>query len=91
MNRGNDVRPLVFSGGEPAYHSVFIRANNTRGGYPANDDIAIHDMDEEDGAEPREKPSEAFRRYFGPEHSVELPPRVCNGYRPLDLGDGEEA
>ncbi len=62
-----------------------------RGGNPANDDTTIHDMDEGDEAEPREKPSEVFRRYFGPEHGVELPPRVRYGYRPHDLDDGEEA
>ena len=48
-------------------------------------------MDGEDEAEPRAKPSEVFRRYFGPEHGVELPPRVRYGYRPLDLSDDEEA
>ncbi|MCY3822288.1 MAG: transporter substrate-binding domain-containing protein [Nitrospinae bacterium] len=36
----------------------------------------MYDMDEGDEAEPREKPSEVFRRYFGPEHGVELPPRA---------------
>lgn len=48
-------------------------------------------MDEGDEAEPRVKPSEAFRRHFGPEHGVELPPRARYGYRPLDLSDEEEA
>ena len=41
--------------------------------------------------ESRAKPSEVFKRFFGPEHGVELPPPVRYGYRPLDLGDGEEA
>ena len=48
-------------------------------------------MDEGDEAERLVKPSEVFKRYFGPEHGVELPPRNRYGYRPLDLGDGEEA
>lgn len=33
--------------------------------------------------ERRSKPSEAFERYFGPEHGVELPPRQRFGYRPV--------
>lgn len=32
--------------------------------------------------ERRLKPSEAFARYFGEEHGVELPPPVRRGYRP---------
>ncbi len=49
----------------------------------------IHERREK--TESRAKPSEVFKRYFGPEHGVELPPPVRYGYRPLDLGDGEEA
>ncbi|MCY4192163.1 MAG: hypothetical protein OXD42_12735 [Rhodospirillaceae bacterium] len=33
--------------------------------------------------EHRPKPSEAFARYFGEEHGVELPPPVRRGYKPL--------
>ena len=33
-------------------------------------------------AERRMKPSEAFARYFGPEHGVELPPSAGYGCRP---------
>ncbi len=49
----------------------------------------IHEKREKD--ESRAKPSEIFKRYFGPEYGVELPPRARYGYRPLDLSDGEEA
>lgn len=39
-------------------------------------------------SERRAKPSEAFDRYLGPEHGVELPPRQRFGYRPFSfLGD----
>ena len=38
-------------------------------------------------AQRRRKPSEAFRRYFGPEHGIELPPRGRYGYRPVDFSD----
>lgn len=31
------------------------------------------------------KPSEAFQRYFGPEHGIELPPRGRYGYKPVDF------
>ena len=31
------------------------------------------------------KPSEAFKRYFGPEYGVELPPPARYGYRPVEL------
>ena len=82
--------PFVFCGDEPTYHQVYMRRNKPRGGHPASDEIIIHDMDEEDEVEPREKPSEVFKRYFGPEHGVALPPRSRYGYRPLDLSDGEE-
>lgn len=34
-------------------------------------------------SECRPKPSEAFARYFGEEHGVELPPPISGGYRPL--------
>ncbi len=33
------------------------------------------------------KPSEVFRRYFGPEHGVELPLSERYGYRPVMLSD----
>jgi len=39
--------------------------------------------------ERRPKPSEAFARYFGKEHGVELPPPVRCGYKPLSFS-GEE-
>ena len=35
------------------------------------------------------RPSEAFKRYFGPEHGVELPTRSSYGYRPVEF-DGNE-
>lgn len=37
----------------------------------------------------RIKPSEAFRRHFGPEHGVELPLRGDYGYKPVRFRDGE--
>ncbi len=40
-------------------------------------------------AERRPKPSEAFARYFGEKHGVELQPPVRCGYKPLSLS-GEE-
>ena len=41
--------------------------------------------------EHRPKPSEAFARYFGEEHGVELPPPVRCGYKPLSFSDeGQE-
>ena len=33
------------------------------------------------------KPSEAFERYFGPEHGVELPSPARYGYRPVKFTD----
>ena len=84
------MRTYVFCGDEPTYHQVYMRRNKPRGGHPASDEITIHDMDNEDDAESCAKPSEVFKRYFGPEHGVALPPRNRYGYRPLDLSDGEE-
>lgn len=40
-------------------------------------------------SETKEKPSEVFRRYFGPENGVELPPRGQYGYRPIEFGDDD--
>ncbi len=40
--------------------------------------------------EHRPKPSEAFARYFGEEHGVELPPPVRCGYTPLSFSDEGE-
>jgi len=37
----------------------------------------------------RTSPSEAFKRYFGPEHGVDLPPRSRYGYRPVELDENE--
>ena len=41
--------------------------------------------------ERRPKPSDAFARYFGEQHGVELPPVARHGYTPLSFaedGDG---
>ena len=38
-------------------------------------------------AERRTKPSEAFKRYFGPEHGIELPPPERHGYRQVEFAD----
>ena len=35
-------------------------------------------------------PSEAFKRHFGPEHGVELPPPARYGYRPIEFTDEPE-
>ena len=43
------------------------------------------------GNERRASPSEAFRRYFGSEHGVELPPREHYGYRPVSFVDENNA
>lgn len=38
-------------------------------------------------SESRPKPSEAFARYFGEEHGIELPPPARYGYRPLSFSE----
>lgn len=40
--------------------------------------------------ERRLKPSEAFARYFGEEHGVELPPSARVGYKPLSFSGTKE-
>ena len=35
----------------------------------------------------REKPSEAFRKYFGPDHGIDLSARQRFGYRPMGSVD----
>lgn len=39
-------------------------------------------------SERRGTPSQAFRRYFGPHHGVELPLTRGYGYKPVTLPDG---
>ena len=48
----------------------------------------IHEKREH--AERHTKPSEAFRRYFGPEHGVELPLSRRYGYRPVEFSGENE-
>ena len=47
----------------------------------------------EERAKPRRrsKPSEAFRRFFGPEHGVELPARQRYGHTPVTFEEKTEA
>lgn len=45
--------------------------------------------DKREALRSRMRPSEAFGRYFGPEHGVELPLRGCYGYRPVEFRDVE--
>ncbi len=49
----------------------------------------IHEKREK--TERHAKPSEAFKRYFGPEHGVDLPPRGHCGYRPVEFADEGKA
>ena len=48
----------------------------------------IHEKREQ--SEDRAKPSEAFLRYFGPEHGVELPLSGRYGYRPVVFSEESE-
>ena len=41
-------------------------------------------------SEGHQKPSEAFRRYFGAEHGVELSLPRSHGYRPVTFADDDE-
>ena len=56
-----------------------------------HDDISMEEFvrrlirDSRKRAEKRPKPSEVFRRLFGPEHGVEVPLDSRYGYRPLEL------
>lgn len=36
------------------------------------------------------KPSDAFKRFFGPEHGVELPARPRYGYKPVTFNEENE-
>ncbi len=38
-------------------------------------------------AERRTKPSEVFKRYFGPEDGIDLPPPDRYGYKPVEFAD----
>ena len=41
-------------------------------------------------SERRAKPSEAFERYFGPVHGVEVPSSEFYGYRPISFADEDK-
>ncbi len=45
--------------------------------------------DRREASRRRMRPSQAFSRYFGPEHGVELPLRRRYGYRPVEFRDVE--
>lgn len=49
----------------------------------------IHERRE--SAQRRTVPSEVFKRYFGPEHGVDLPLRRQHGYRPVEFQDEDSA
>ena len=49
----------------------------------------IHERREK--SESHTKPSEAFRRYFGPDHGVELPLPALHGYRTLVLPEENQS
>ncbi|MYB20512.1 MAG: hypothetical protein F4Y16_16255 [Holophagales bacterium] len=49
----------------------------------------IHEKREK--TEQRLKPSEVFRRHFGPERGVELPPRRRYRHKPVSFADDGEA
>ena len=36
------------------------------------------------------KPSEVFRKHFGPERGIDLPPRKQHGYRPVVFSEEDE-
>lgn len=42
-------------------------------------------------SEHRAKPSEAFQRYFGPDHGIELTLPERYGYRPVSYADEDNA
>ena len=48
----------------------------------------IHEWRER--AQRHSRPADAFKRHFGPEHGVELPPRARYGYRPVRFEGGDE-
>lgn len=49
----------------------------------------IHERRE--SAQRRTVPSEVFKRYFGPEHGVDLSLRRQHGYRPVEFQDEDSA
>ena len=48
----------------------------------------IHENREK--AERRLKPSEAFKRHFGPKHGIELPPPKRYRHKPISFADESE-
>ena len=41
-------------------------------------------------SERRTKPSDVFKRYFGPQHGIELPPPERYAYTPVEFSDESE-
>lgn len=41
--------------------------------------------------ERRTRPSELFKRFFGPDHGIDLPTPDRYGYRPVEFGDEDGA
>lgn len=68
----------------------WLRCEARRSGVSMEEFVRRLIRDQRRKAERRLKPSEAFMRYFGPRHGVELAPPERHGYRPLLFSDEVE-
>ena len=68
----------------------WLRREARRAGVSMAQFVRLLIREKRERTERREKPSDVFRRHFGPEHGVELPPRGRYGYKPpAFVGEGD--
>lgn len=68
---------------------AWLRREAHRAGISMEEFVRRLIREERERSPGRVKPSEAFRRHFGPEHGVELPATRGYGYRTVQFRDGE--
>lgn len=68
----------------------WLRREARRAGVSMAQFVRLLIREKRERTERHEKPSDVFRRHFGPEHGVELPPRGRYGYKPpAFVGEGD--
>ena len=68
---------------------AWLKTEARRAGLSMEEFVRRLISEKRESARARMKPSETFRRYFGPRNGVELPLPGRYGYRPVEFRDGE--
>ena len=66
---------------------AWLRRESRRAGISMEEFVRRLLREKREKEERRAIPSQVFRRYFGAEHGIDLPPLQGYGYRPVGFGD----